>query len=447
MYPVELGGVMIKKMWEILTTFTEESQNAALSKCAELGFDPNRGDVSLDESYINLNSACSILKDAIEQRKLIQLPISIQKVFVASLEAVAKFQTGLIAGTDEVVNLSDAIEKLNAYIWQYGLNNLSEEVLGYQTKLNQLKNMELMAIETQKKLQEGILVKKNLEELLSEAETHKESLKTFVTGANTSVTKLSEALTQATESSQKAVASLAIVQQTETTSSQLLATSTKSNAEILALEKNITALVSGFTSLKDELEDNKKTQKKLFEEFESYRDTIDGLLGDANRTGMAASFTERKKELYYPMVSWLMLFSASIVGLTGIGIYYLAPLLKSGKLEQIPFRLSLTAPFIWLGWFSAKQYGYISRLREDYAYKEASAKAFEGYKRETNQSNPELLKNLLETAIKNLGDNPIRIYSGHENHASPLNEILEKLLKDKQFMETIKDIIITKTKG
>lgn len=437
---------MIEKMWEILTTFTEESQNAALSKCAELGFDPNRGDVSLDESYINLNSACNILKDAIQQRKLIQLPISIQKVFVASLEAVAKSQAGLIAGTDEVVNLSDAIEKLNVYIWQYGLNNLSEEVLGYQTKLNQLKNMELVAIETQRKLQEGILVKKNLEQLLSEAETQNESLKTFVSGANTSVSKLSEALTQATESSQKATASLAIVQQTETTSSQLLATSTKSNAEILALEKNSTTLVSGLTSLKDELEDNKKTQKKLFEEFESYRDTIDGLLGDANRTGMAASFTERKKELFYPMVSWLVLFSASILGLVGIGIYYLAPLLKSGKLEQIPFRLALTAPFIWLGWFSAKQYGYTSRLREDYAYKEASAKAFEGYKRETSQVNPELLKNLLDTAIKNLGDNPIRIYSGGENHASPLNEILEKLLKDKKIIEVIKEIIISKGK-
>ena len=40
-----------------------------------------------------------------------------------------------------------------------------------------------------------------------------------------------------------------------------------------------------------------------------------------------------------------------------------------------------------------------------------------------------MLKSLLETAIKNLGDNPIRIYSGHENHASPLHELLEKSLK------------------
>ena len=74
---------MIDRLWEILTTLTEESKRAALAKCVELGLDTNRGEVPLDESYINLNSAVIILKDAIEQRKLIQLPITIQTVLVA----------------------------------------------------------------------------------------------------------------------------------------------------------------------------------------------------------------------------------------------------------------------------------------------------------------------------------------------------------------------------
>lgn len=437
---------MIEKIWGILTTFTEESQQAALAKCIELGFDTKRGDVSLDESYINLSSACNILKDAIEKRKLIQLPISIQKVFVASLEAIARSQAGLIAGTDEVVNLADAIEKLNAYIWQYGLHNLSDEVLGYQTKLNQLKNMELAAVETQRKLQEGILVKENLERLLGEAETQSESLKALVIGANTSTIATNEALTQATESSQKAAASLAIAQQNETASTQLLATSTKSNAEILIHEANINALVSGFTSLKADLETNKNTQEALFKEFEAHRVKIDNLLGDASRTGMAASFTKRKNDLNVPMLAWLIVFAVSIVGLVVMGVIYLAPLLESGKLEQLPSRLALTAPFIWLGWFSARQYGFTSRLREDYAYKEASANSFEGYKREATLVNTELLKNLMETAIQNLGDNPIRIYSGHENHASPLHELLEKSLKDEKLMDLVK-AIFAKAKG
>lgn len=436
----------MEKMWEILTTFTEESQQAALLKCAELGFDPKRGVVSLDESYINLSSACNILVDAIQKNKLIQLPISIQKNLVAALEAIVRSQVGLMAGTDEVVNLADAIEKLNAYIWQYGLHNLSDEVLGYQTKLNQLKGMELAAVETQRKLQEGILVKENLERLLGEAKTQSESLKALVIGANTSATAINEALTQATESSQKAAASLAIAQQNETTSTQLLATSTKSNADILAYEATIKALVSGFTTLKTDLEANMTTQEDLFKEFEAYRVKIDGLLGDANRTGMAASFTNRRRWLIAPMVGWIAVFAGSIYGLFYMGVTYLAPLIAAGNLEQLPSRLALTAPFIWLGWFAAKQYGYTSRLREDYAYKEASAKCFEGYKREASQVNPEMLKNLLETAIKNLGDNPIRIYSGHENHASPLHELLEKSLKDEKLMDLFK-AIFAKVKG
>ncbi|EQD27219.1 conserved hypothetical protein, membrane, partial [mine drainage metagenome] len=279
-----------------------------------------------------------------------------------------------------------------------------------------------------------------------EAEQQSESLKKLMIDANTSVIATDKALTQATESSQKAAASLAIAQQNEATSTQLLATSTKSNAEILALEKKNNDLVSGFTTLKAELETNKNTQEELFKEFKNYRDQIDGLLGDANRTGMAASFTKQKKDLNGPRIMWILWFAASIIGLVVLEVKYLAPLLESGKLEQIPFRLALTAPLIWLGWFSAKQYGYTSRLREDYAYKEASASSFEGYKREAIQVNQEMLKNLLDIAIKNLGDNPIRIYSGHENHASPLTEILEKLLKDKKIIEAVKEIILSKVK-
>lgn len=433
-------------MWELLTTFTEESQRAALAKCTELGLDQNRGVVSLDESYINLNSACNTLKDAIQQNKLIQLPISIQKIIFTSLEAVARSQTSLIAGTDEVVNLADAIEKLNTHIWQYGLLNLSPEVLGYQTKLNQLKSLELAAVETQRKLQEGILVKENLERLLSEAQTQSESLKASVIEAATASAAAESALAVATDSSQKAATALGIVQQNEATSTQLLTTSNKNNAEILVHQTNINALVAGFTTLKADLETNKSTQEQLFNEFEAYRTKIDGLLGDANRTGMAASFAKRKKDLDDPMKAWLYVFGASIAGLVVMGVIYLAPLLDSGKLEQLPSRLALTAPFIWLGWFSAKQYGYTSRLREDYAYKEASANSFEGYKREATQINPEVQKSLMETAIKNLGDNPIRIYSGHENHASPLHELLEKSLKDEKLMDLVK-AIFAKVKG
>ena len=103
---------MIEKIWEILTRLTDEAHIAAVSKCKELGFDPNRGLVSLEESFSNLNAARSILTDAIEKSKLIQLPITIQKVLLGQLETISTSLTALNSGTDEVVNLVDRIEQL-----------------------------------------------------------------------------------------------------------------------------------------------------------------------------------------------------------------------------------------------------------------------------------------------------------------------------------------------
>lgn len=77
-------------------------------------------------------------------------------------------------------------------------------------------------------------------------------------------------------------------------------------------------------------------------------------------------------------------------------------------------------------------------MREDYAYKTATSLSFEGYKREAGNVNPEMLENLVDTAIKNLGENPVRNYNGLENHSSPLHEILEKSLKDEKLIDLLK---------
>jgi len=120
---------MIDKIWDILTTITDVSQKAALEKCAEIGFDTNRGIISLDESFINLNSARLVLVDAIEKRKLIQLPLTVQRAIFSHLEAISQSMTNLLNGKDEVVNLTNYIEQLNVAVWQYGLHNLSDQVL------------------------------------------------------------------------------------------------------------------------------------------------------------------------------------------------------------------------------------------------------------------------------------------------------------------------------
>lgn len=56
--------------------------------------------------------------------------------------------------------------------------------------------------------------------------------------------------------------------------------------------------------------------------------------------------------------------------------------------------------------------------------------AFEGFKRESFDEGVDMRARLLKTAIKNFGENPIRIYDGKGNHASPTHEFFEQMSKE-----------------
>lgn len=321
---------MIEEIWKLLSNLNEEAHQTALAKCGELEFDPNSGVVSLNESYINLIWSCNTLKEAIEKKKLIQLPITIQQELIESLEAVSLSHDELLEGADTVKELTAAIEKLYTDIWRYGLNHLSDELLGYQTKLNQVKDIERSVIETKIKLDEGIQSKESLDLILKTANQQNETLQTLVTNAGTAVAKINDTLTAVEESSEKVAEALAGILEDQKNSTESLKATQECKEQADAHEQNIRDLVTEFTNLKAQLEDNKQTQSALFAEFEGYRKKIDGLLGDANRTGMAASFTNRRRWLIVPLIAWLGIFGISIYGLIQMGTAFIEPLLKLG---------------------------------------------------------------------------------------------------------------------
>lgn len=94
-------------------------------------------------------------------------------------------------------------------------------------------------------------------------------------------------------------------------------------------------------------------------------------------------------------------------------------------LRGLPF----AAPAIWLGWFSARQIGILARIQQDYAYKASTAVGFEGYKKEVASANDQALsKQLLETAITNFGENPVRLYDKKsDDHGHPIEALIEKI--------------------
>ena len=113
--------------------------------------------------------------------------------------------------------------------------------------------------------------------------------------------------------------------------------------------------------------------------------------------------------------------------LTTTGAINLPPLIRVDETIDswsVLARILLTGPAVWFTWFVARQYSHTMRLIEDYAFKEASALAFVGYKREMGEDE-DMIKLLRETAIKNFGASPTRMLSVSEP-SSPMHELIDK---------------------
>lgn len=160
---------------------------------------------------------------------------------------------------------------------------------------------------------------------------------------------------------------------------------------------------------------------------------IDAVLPKGASAGLAAAFTERGDSLDKPLAMWIRVFVLSVVGLAAMSTYIVWAL--HGLAEQTPLsqywqyllmRLPFVAPFIWLGWFSAVQYGNIIRVQEDYAFKKATSIAFQGYRDHMDHLHGvdageagTAMKLLATSTIEILSREPLRIYRGPHTDASP----------------------------
>jgi hypothetical protein len=118
------------------------------------------------------------------------------------------------------------------------------------------------------------------------------------------------------------------------------------------------------------------------------------------------------------------------MGMFIIGKCFLFPSLENHegfeRLLHLITNIPLIAPLVWLAWFSALKYSQINKLKEDYAFKTATALALDGY-REQADVDDVLDKKLLEIAITNFGENPLRLITQDTlKEAHPLASFLGK---------------------
>lgn len=225
----------------------------------------------------------------------------------------------------------------------------------------------------------------------------------------------------------------------------LAAAASKISENAIAADKS----VSEFKELITDFKEVRKKQSEYFSDIEAVHDycnarksSIDAIFIAANRQGMANSFSEMARGLIKPMVIWgaMLTLSLFLIAIAGYAIEsdVLSGNLGKDNLVAISLRALIISPLIWLAWFSSRQYGHASKLRQDYSYKSAVAMAYQGYKDEATELSDGMHEKLLENIILHFSENPVRLYE-KSDASSPLDEILKKISPEK-FSEIIKSI-------
>lgn len=109
---------------------------------------------------------------------------------------------------------------------------------------------------------------------------------------------------------------------------------------------------------------------------------INGLLPGATSVALATAFDERKQAVQKAKWWWVCLLIASAGFIATFGWWSLANYTETQTLAAIPLRLVIIAAFVILEEFARRNYNISTRLAEAYAYKEAIAKSYLGFKKE-----------------------------------------------------------------
>lgn len=166
-------------------------------------------------------------------------------------------------------------------------------------------------------------------------------------------------------------------------------------------------------------------------EAKSVLDQCQSAYAAATSQGLAAAFTERSKALATSMWIWTASFVAALIAGAVFGtqrVHEIGELVKNPSMTNwalginlLLAALSVGAP-IWFGWMATKQINQRFRLSEDYAFKAAVSRAYEGYRKEAARIDKGLEARLLASALTRLDEQPLRFVEA-DNHGSPWHEL------------------------
>lgn len=248
----EQGLDVLALIWEATTKLSEEAIEAARSKALSLSFDIDKGQVGFAETRINLIHSRDVISDAIEHEKLVQLPLSLQTDLLKLLNGLVEHLAAIADGKDEITLFATKVEQLGVFLWQYGFHNLSNEVLGYQKKLNQLKSLEVESDKLIKKLRNSQTLNETASGVLLRVQEAEASIKAISEESIAVKKQITDAASNIAAEQQTVAAALASVKQQNEDGARLVATITsvegqaRTNAEQIA-----TALTQATTRIEE----------------------------------------------------------------------------------------------------------------------------------------------------------------------------------------------------
>lgn len=240
-----------------------------------------------------------------------------------------------------------------------------------------------------------------LEEKDAELSTHMESVRSSAEDASAMVEQIGQLKQSALELSSGI--------------EQLKSSMDEDRSTVADLSEHCTRLVA-------EIEERKEELGRLSEEASELRTRIELLLPGATSAGLASAFRERKEDFRKPRRVWGAIFMVAVLSL--VAVAYINPatfeieapdyqLLIPYFLERLPFVI----PVIWLAIYAAIRHRQALQLEEEYAYKEALSKSFEGYKTQLLEIDADAAEkkhtlDLIHRTLNALALHPGRVYQG-----------------------------------
>lgn len=272
--------------------------------------------------------------------------------------------------------------------------------------------------------------------------------------AQTELKRKADDLESAAELAEKIEESVQTIKVQEATSKSLMGSIDKSLAsaqektadiEVLKtqqieMQKQLASVLSEAEAAQEELDEKQQELQTITEKAIKQEEIIAGLLPKGASAGLAYSFHGRVVSMERTKWVWLTIFLLSIIGLVWTGYWITTLTAKDPNLviwQATIHKLPLLIPLVWLGWFSAIQYGNSLRVQEDYAFKEATSNAFQGYRdhmehlQSIESADAKSALDLLAIrTIEILAAEPLRVFQKNERDASP-SHFLKDLVANK----------------